>query len=112
MRKIILKNVEAEKEEIRQQLNIKETKEEKSNQTTFQPQQQYQYQDQHPQQNYNPFQHDTKYEFMLFAMNPTAGAVYQILKLFNIVFYSIGYLIGKLIRIIRMKKAGVRVIIK
>jgi hypothetical protein len=98
MRKIILKDVEAEKEEIRQQLNIKETKEVKNNQTTSQPQQQYQYQYQHPQQNHNPFQQDTKYEFMLFAMNPTAGALYQILKLFNLVLYSIGYLIGKLIR--------------
>jgi hypothetical protein len=110
MRKIILKDVEAEKEEIRQQLNIKETKEAKNNQTTSQPQQQYQYQ--HPQQNYNPFQHDTKYEFMLFTTNPIAGAVYQILKLFNLVLYSIGYLIGKLIRIRRMKKSSVRVIIK
>jgi hypothetical protein len=110
MRKIILKDVEAEKEEIRQQLNIKETKEVKNDQTTSQPQQQYQYQ--HPQQNYNPFQQDTKYEFMLFAMNPTAGALYQILKLFNLVLYSIGYLIGKLIRIRRMKKSSVRVIIK
>lgn len=112
MRKIILKDVEAEKEEIRQQLNIKETKEAKNNQVTSQPQQQYQYQYQHSQQNYSPFQHDTKYEFMLFAMNPTVGALYQIFKLFNLVLYSIGYLIGKLIRIVRMKKSSVRVIIK
>jgi uncharacterized membrane protein len=84
MRKIILQDVEAEKEEIRRELNIKEDKEVKNNQTTFQPQQQYyqqhyQQQYQQPQQQ-NPFQTDTKYEFMLIAMNPFIALIYQIFK--------------------------------
>ncbi len=77
MRKIIIQDVEAEKEEIRRELNIKESNEVRNNQTTFQPQQQYQYQQ--PQQQ-NPFQTDTKYEFMLAAMNPFVALIYQIFK--------------------------------
>jgi len=79
MRKIIIQDVEAEKEEIRRELNIKESNEVRNNQTTFQPQQQYQYQYQQPQQQ-NPFQTDTKYEFMLIAMNPLVALIYQIFK--------------------------------
>jgi uncharacterized membrane protein len=84
MRKIILQDVEVEKEEIRRELNIKEDKEVRNNQTTFQPQQQYyqqhyQQQYQQPQQQ-NPFQTDTKYEFMLIAMNPFIALIYQIFK--------------------------------
>jgi len=79
MRKIIIQDVEAEKEEIRRELNIKEGNEVRNNQTTFQPQQQYQYQYQQPQQQ-NPFQTDTKYEFMLIAMNPFVALIYQIFK--------------------------------
>jgi Tfp pilus assembly protein PilP len=84
MRKIILQDVEAEKEEIRRELNIKEDKEVRNNQATSQPQQQYyqqyyQQQYQQPQQQ-NPFQTDTKYEFMLIAMNPIVGFMYQIFK--------------------------------
>jgi hypothetical protein len=84
MRKIILQDVEAEKEEIRRELNIEEDKEVRNNQTTFQPQQQYyqqyyQQQYQQPQQ-YNPFQTDTKYEFMLIAMNPLVALIYQMFK--------------------------------
>ena len=77
MRKIILQDVEVEKEEIRRELNIKEDKEVRNNQATSQPQQQY-YQQQ-PQQ-HNPFQTDTKYEFMLIAMNPFIALIYQIFK--------------------------------
>jgi len=79
MRKIIIQDVEAEKEEIRRELNIKESNEVRNNQTTFQPQQQYQYQYQQPQKQ-NPFQTDTKYEFMLIAMNPFVALIYQIFK--------------------------------
>ena len=81
MRKIIIQDVEAEKEEIRRELNIKESNEVRNNQTTFQPQQQYQYQYQYQQpQQQNPFQTDTKYEFMLIAMNPFVALIYQIFK--------------------------------
>jgi Tfp pilus assembly protein PilP len=80
MRKIILQDVEAEKEEVRRELNIKEDKEARNNQTTFQSQQQY-YQQQYQQpQQHNPFQTDTKYEFMLTAMNPFVGLIYQMFK--------------------------------
>jgi hypothetical protein len=51
-----------------------------NNQTYYQPTQHYQpmqYQQQ-PQQ--NPFQTDTKYEFMLIAMNPFVALIYQIFK--------------------------------
>jgi|GEM_PF-4416835 len=81
MRKIIIQDVEAEKEEIRRELNIKEGNEVRNNQTTFHPQQQYQYQYQYQQpQQQNPFQTDTKYEFMLAAMNPFVALIYQIFK--------------------------------
>jgi Fe2+ transport system protein B len=83
MRKIILQDVEAEKEEIRRELNIKEDKEVRNNQTISQPQQQYYqqyYQQQYQQPQQNPFQTDTKYEFMLIAMNPIIGFIYQIFK--------------------------------
>jgi len=70
MRRITLADVELEEE-------IKEGNEVRNNQTTFQPQQQYQYQQ--PQQQ-NPFQTDTKYEFMLAAMNPFVALIYQIFK--------------------------------
>jgi hypothetical protein len=80
MRKIILQDVEAEKEEIRRELNIKENKEVRNNQTTFHPQQQYYQQYYQQPQQHNPFQTDTKYEFMLLAMNPIVGFFYQIFK--------------------------------
>jgi hypothetical protein len=82
MRKIILQDVEAEKEEIRRELNIKEDKEVRNNQTTSQPQQQYYQQYYQQPQQQNPFQHDPKYEFMLIAMNPFVALLYQIVKLF------------------------------
>jgi hypothetical protein len=75
MRKIILEDVNVEKEEVRKELGIKEDRKPSNNQT-YQPMQYYQ---QQPQQ-YNPFQTDTKYEFMLIAMNPIIGFIYQIFK--------------------------------
>jgi hypothetical protein len=80
MRKIILEDVELEKKEVRKEVGIKEEKL-GNNQTYYQPTQYYQpvqYQQQQPQQ--NPFQTDTKYEFMLIAMNPFIGFIYQIFK--------------------------------
>jgi uncharacterized ion transporter superfamily protein YfcC len=67
------------KEEIRRELNIKGDKEVRNNQTTFQPQQQYHQQQYQQPQQHNPFQTDTKYEFML-IMNPFIALIYQIFK--------------------------------
>jgi hypothetical protein len=75
MRKIVLEDVEVEREEVRRELDIKEDKRARGNQTAYQPMQ-------YQQPQHNPFQSDPKYEFMLIAMNPFVALLYQIVKLF------------------------------
>lgn len=90
MRKIILS---ASKDELKDDLTT--TKKESSNSIDYRQTQDRQ-QTHQQYQTRNPFSHDVKYEFMLFAISPIAGAIYQIFKFFNWTLYSIGYAIGKL----------------
>jgi len=69
MRKITLEDVELEKDEVRKELDIKEDK--KVSNQAYQPM---------PMQQQNPFQTDTKYEFMLIANSPFVALIYQIFK--------------------------------
>ncbi len=68
MRRITLEDVELEKDKVRKELDIKDKK--VSNQA-YQPM---------PMQQQHPFQTDTKYEFMLIAINPFVALIYQIFK--------------------------------
>lgn len=109
MRKVILKSID--KNELKDEIAKKIEKENK-NFTTYSQSQTYQ-QPQTYNSPYNPFNQDIKYEFMLFAMNPIVGAIYQIFKVFGWIMYSVGYLIGRFIRVIRVRrtKKSTRVII-
>jgi hypothetical protein len=77
MRKIVLEDANVEREEVRREVGVKE---EKNSQAYYQPTQYQPIQYQQPQQQQNPFQTDTKYEFMLIAMNPFVALIYQIFK--------------------------------
>jgi hypothetical protein len=103
MRKVILKDIN--RDEIGDDLSKKIERENKHS-INYSQSQTYQQPQTHQQpQSYNPFNQDIKYEFMLFAMNPLIGAIYQIFKLFSWIMYSIGYGIGRLIRFKRSRKS-------
>jgi len=102
MRKIVLKNIDKNefKDDIAKKIEKKD-----NNSTNHSQSQTYQPQTYQQPQQYNPFNQDVKYEFMLFAVSPLAGAIYQIFKVFNWIMYSIGYVIGRTIRFKRERKS-------